>query len=54
MNDSGPYEKIVESDEEEEEGPAAAATRAPMGDTGDFISLAGFTGPEQSQQDRLI
>ena len=52
MNDSGPYEKIAESEEEEEE--SRAGTRAPMGDTGDFISLAGFTGPHQSQQDRLI
>merc|ERR1712107_792673 len=39
LDDSGPYEKIASDDEEDEE---TTRSRPPIGQLGDFISLAGY------------
>ena len=52
MDDSGPYEKIDNDDSSEDEG----TVRTPIGQLGDFISLAGYSSEEgeNCDDDRLI
>jgi len=52
MDDSGPYEKIDNDDSSEDE----VTVRTPIGQLGDFISLAGYSSEEgeNCDDDRLI
>ena len=43
LDDSGPYEKIPDDDEEEDSVPQ----RPPIGQLGDFISLAGYSSEDE-------
>ena len=43
LDDSGPYEKIPDDDEEED----AVPQRPPVGQLGDFISLAGYSSEDE-------
>ena len=43
LDESGPYEKIADDDEEEEAG----YQRPPIGQLGDFISLAGYSSEDE-------
>jgi len=46
LDDSGPYERI-DSDSSEEESGRRAGQRRPIGQLGDFISLAGYSSEEE-------
>ena len=45
LDDSGPYEKIATDDDEEDEG--TTRSRPPIGQLGDFISLAGYSSEDE-------
>jgi len=47
LDDSGPYEKIDSASSDEERGQQSSVTRQPMGQLGDFISLAGYSSEEE-------
>jgi len=44
LDESGPYEKIADGDEEEDD---SVSPRPPMGQLGDFISLAGYSSEDE-------
>lgn len=44
LDDSGPYEKIATDDEEDE---GTTRSRPPIGQLGDFISLAGYSSEDE-------
>ena len=44
LDDSGPYEKIASDDDEEDE---VTTHRPPIGQLGDFISLAGYSSEDE-------
>jgi len=47
LDDSGPYEKIDSESSEDEMGEQSSTARQPMGQLGDFISLAGYSSEEE-------
>lgn len=47
LDDSGPYEKIDSDSSDDERGQQSNATKQPMGQLGDFISLAGYSSEEE-------
>ncbi len=44
LDESGPYEKIADGDEEEDD---SVSQRPPIGQLGDFISLAGYSSEDE-------
>jgi len=47
LDDSGPYEKIDSESSDDEIGEQSSVARQPIGQLGDFISLAGYSSEEE-------